>query len=115
MTRGGPCESCKSQSDRARGTSTQRGHGSARWQRLRRWFLAHYPTCGERTSGISNEHSECVREGRVTVATDVDHIIPTTGPESDPDFFNPEKLQALCGACHRRKTNQQGGRVNRPT
>jgi 5-methylcytosine-specific restriction protein A len=47
--------------------------------------------------------SRCHDEGRVTVATLVDHVVPHRG---DIDLFWDElhNWQSLCAACHARKT-----------
>jgi len=46
----------------------------------------------------------CRRAGRLTVASEVDHITPRSmgGTES------PENLQAICKTCHSRKTAAEG-------
>ena len=54
-----------------RGASS-RGYGSA-WQRVRRRFLQAHPLC-----------EECLKQGRYTKATDVDHIVAHRG---DADLF----------------------------
>ncbi|WP_299312384.1 HNH endonuclease signature motif containing protein [uncultured Halomonas sp.] len=45
----------------------------------------------------------CLQQGRVTPATEVDHIlnIARGGSESD------DNLQAICAACHREKTQRE--------
>lgn len=47
--------------------------------------------------------SQCHAEGRVTVATVVDHVVPH---RSDTTLFWDEhgNWQSLCAACHARKT-----------
>ncbi len=73
--------------DRRRGTSTERGYGAA-WRRTRALFLAGHPLC---SCGAP--------------ATDADHIVPRAQGGSD-EFSN---LQALCHACHARKTAAMDG------
>lgn len=76
--------------DHVRGTSTARGY-NYRWQKYRDGFLARNPLC-----------IECKALGRVTLATDVDHIKPVRdAPEL---FWEPSNHQPLCGTCHKRKT-----------
>lgn len=76
--------------DHVRGTSTARGY-NYRWQKYRAGFLARNPLC-----------LECKALGRVTLATDVDHIKPVRdAPEL---FWDPTNHQPLCGTCHKRKT-----------
>lgn len=57
------------------------------WHRLRATRLRDEPVC-----------RMCVQQGRVTVATIVDHIKPHKGDEVL--FFDPENLQSLCKQCH---------------
>ncbi|WP_423837057.1 HNH endonuclease [Sutterella wadsworthensis] len=48
-----------------------------------------------------------MKQGRLTLATDVDHIKPHRG---DPILlFDEKNLQALCHACHSRKTASEDG------
>jgi len=64
---------------------------SAQWQRLRRAVLQTHPLC-----------VRCLDSDQVTIATDVDHIVPHRG---DPArFWDRENLQPLCHACHSVKT-----------
>lgn len=93
------CEPKRKQADRdrdkRRGSAASRGYGS-RWQRARSAFLTAHPLC-----------AECQQRGRVTVATDVDHIRPHKG---DPVlFWDRNNWQALCHACHSRKTASEDG------
>jgi 5-methylcytosine-specific restriction protein A len=78
-----------------KGTSAARGYGH-RWRKLRAWYLAGHPFC-----------EECAKRHIVTKATDVDHIVPHRG---DPAlFWDADNLQALCHACHSRKTAAEDG------
>lgn len=86
----------------SRSNSTRRGYGY-RWQRYRESWLQSHPVCGDRERGRSAEHSECARSGRVSAATDVDHIKRVTGPD-DPLFWEPSNHQSLCHVCHSLKT-----------
>jgi hypothetical protein len=49
---------------------------------------------------------ECERQGRITPATVVDHIIPHKG--NLELFWDEDNLQALCKPCHDRKTAKEG-------
>lgn len=79
-------------SDRDRGTSSQRGY-NADWQRARVVFLNDHPWC-----------CHCARDGIMTEATVVDHIIPHRG--NDHLFNDQGNWQALCKRCHDRKTGR---------
>jgi 5-methylcytosine-specific restriction protein A len=87
------------QQDAQRGTASQRGYG-ARWRRLRDAFLQSNPIC------MDPSHA---RAGQVVAATDVDHITPKAQGGRD-EWSN---LQALCHACHSRKTASQDGGFGR--
>ena len=56
-------------SERARGTSSERGYDAA-WQRLRKVHLEMHPLC-----------LECQRQGRAVQATEVDHVIAHRGDQ----------------------------------
>jgi 5-methylcytosine-specific restriction protein A len=62
-----------------------------RWQKFRESFLKKNPLC-----------VECKKNGIVTVATDVDHIIPHRGDMKI--FWQPGNHQALCRSHHSAKT-----------
>lgn len=79
--------------DRHRGSAHQRGYG-ATWRKKRRAYLQRNPLC-----------VECLRQGRVKPATDVDHIISRRRGGTDDE----SNLQALCHSCHSRKTNREDG------
>ena len=83
-----------------RQTSHQRGYGY-RWQQARAGYLRKHPLC-----------VHCEATGRVTVATDLDHIVPHKG---DMDvFWDFTNVQGLCKPCHSRKTaGEDGGFGNR--
>ena len=81
--------------DQRRPTSAQRGYG-ANSRRLRAMVLAEEPLC-----------RECLRQGRITPATDVDHIVPLAAGGTN----DRSNLQALCHSCHSKKTFRDGGTV----
>ncbi len=65
-----------------------------RWQAIRLAYLARFPLC-----------AHCEREGRVTPATEVDHIRPLAlGGTHDA-----HNLQPLCKSCHSKKTRKAQG------
>jgi len=76
-----------------RGSSTTQGYGAS-WRRLRLATLQAEPLC-----------RACKAEGRITPATDVDHITPRKQGGTD----HPSNLQALCHAHHSRKTSREDG------
>lgn len=100
---GGPCATHRAHRQRAteqrRGTSRARGY-SRRWADYSRWFLVGHPLC-----------VRCEKAGRVTASALTDHIEPHRG---DPvKFWNPANHQALCWACHSRKTATEDGGFGR--
>ena len=63
-------------------------YGSHRWRKLTRNFLTAHPLC-----------VMCETEGRVSTATEVDHIKPHRGDVAL--FWDEDNLQALCAFHHR--------------
>jgi 5-methylcytosine-specific restriction protein A len=61
------------------------------WRKRARAFLRAHPFC-----------VVCRRRGRITLATDVDHVIDHEGNETL--FWDSGNWQALCAGCHSRKT-----------
>lgn len=70
-------------------STTERGYGWA-WQQLRKRILA-------RDNGLC---CLCARDGKVTIAVDVDHIVNKDADGSDDEA----NLQSLCVPCHKAKT-----------
>ena len=70
----------------------KRTRGSA-WMKIRTRIL-------RRDKGLCQE---CLRNGRPTEATKVDHITPLHLGGDD----NDENLQSLCGPCHDAKTAEE--------
>ncbi|MBE3589998.1 MAG: HNH endonuclease [Firmicutes bacterium] len=83
--------------DRERGSAASRGY-DARWRRLRAMVLAREPLC-----------RACAVEGRVTPATDVDHIVPRSRGGTDV----LDNLQPLCHRHHSEKTAREDGGFGR--
>ena len=77
-------------SDRMRGGAESRGY-DARWRKARTAFLQRNPLC-----------NECMKRGKITPATVVDHIIPHRGDRKL--FWDESNWQPLCECCHDRKT-----------
>jgi 5-methylcytosine-specific restriction protein A len=75
--------------DAGRGSASQRGY-DATWQRVRRMHLANKPLC-----------HDCFNEGgRVTIATEVHHIIA----KRDGGTNEFENLMSLCKSHHSQRT-----------
>lgn len=73
------------------------------WYHLARW---RNPRWGLRAVTLRKHPIcvECKQAGRVTVSTEVDHVIPHRG---DPLlFWDPDNLQGLCTTHHAEKTNR---------
>lgn len=84
--------------DKQRGSAASRGY-NYRWQKYRKWFF------------MQPENVLCVKcleEGFYELATEIDHIVPVTGP-NDPGFYEPTNHQPLCHSCHSRKTAGEDG------
>lgn len=75
-----------------RGTSTERGYGS-KWRKLRKMAM-------DRDDWLCQP---CQRKGRVTPATQCDHVTPKHKGGTD-DLHN---LQGICQSCHKRKTQRE--------
>lgn len=105
-SKSGKCDRCKAaarrDTDRARGTATQRGYGN-RWRQAARDYFASHPYC-----------CLCEAEGVATPATVRDHH-PASRKEllakgvPDPDQW--QYLRPLCRPCHSKETarHQPGG------
>jgi len=68
------------------------------WKRIRDRYIKTHPLC-----------EECQRQGRLTPAEEVHHIIPLANGGSN----NKENLMSLCKSCHSRITAQSGDRWGR--
>lgn len=66
------------------------------WQRLRSMVLANEPLC-----------RDCHSRGIITLATEVDHIVPMS---KGGDAWDTDNLQPLCKPCHSSKTSVDAGR-----
>lgn len=78
--------------DAKRGTAHQRGY-TGKWQKARAAYLAEHPLC-----------CECMARSLVKAAHVVDHIVPHRGDREL--FWDRGNWQALCAACHNRKTRR---------
>ena len=72
-------------------------YSRAKWLKLREHKLQLNPLC-----------EMCEKQGKVTPATEVDHIIEVSEElgEDDPLFYDLDNLQSLCTKCHRSKTRK---------
>lgn len=97
LTSGYYCEDHVKKDTDTRLSAHQRGY-DGKWRKYRDAFLSRHPFC-----------KECEMEGRHTVATDVDHIVPHRGDRKK--FWDSQNHQSLCHSHHSRKTqreNQEG-------
>lgn len=90
-------------------TRHERGYGAA-WDKLREFVLArdnHLCQC-----------KHCKAEGRVALATEVDHVIPRFKGQalgwSKDQIDDPSNLAAINTDCHKRKTVEDNGGRFRP-
>lgn len=93
------CPTHKKQDDLRRGSAVERGY-DARWRKARTHFLTQNPLC-----------VHCLKEGRVTAATVVDHIKPHKGNRIL--FWDRTNWQALCKKHHDQKTAREDGGFGR--
>lgn len=74
-------------------SASSRGYGS-RWQKVSKAFIQDHPLC-----------AECLKQGRYTEATVVDHITPHRGDQRL--FWSESNWQPLCKPCHDKKTGRE--------
>jgi 5-methylcytosine-specific restriction enzyme A len=86
-------------SEASRPTAAQRGYGY-RWQQARLSFLAAHPLC-----------IDCSKQGRVTEATTIDHVIPHKGNEEL--FWDVSNWESCCASCHSIRTLKYDGGFGR--
>lgn len=74
-------------------------YSGRKWRRLRAAKLMESPLC-----------EECKRQGRVTAANEVHHVVPRLdAPDRAYEWSN---LECLCKSCHSRQTaRERAGRV----
>lgn len=93
------CEAHRKQREQDRGSAASRGY-NARWRRERSAFLELNPLC-----------KHCQSDGRITIATVVDHIIPHKGDYQL--FWDWNNWQPLCKQHHDSKTAKEDGGFGR--
>jgi 5-methylcytosine-specific restriction protein A len=98
----GYCNQHARQVEQRRGSQRERGY-TRQWEQRARWFRQRYALCGQRPGGLPPVMSRCHDEGRITVAAQVDHVIPHRGDER---LFWDEQgnWQSLCASCGARKS-----------
>lgn len=69
------------------------------WWRIRKQVLTEQPLC-----------QPCERAGRITLAAEVDHIIPI---RNHGDKVNRNNLQSICRECHRKKSTAESQAYSR--
>lgn len=84
------CDKHKDLHQGDRDSASKRGYNS-RWQKARVRYLHSHPLC-----------VECKKQGRITQATVVDHIVPHRGDQKL--FWDESNWQPLCKPCHDKKT-----------
>ena len=75
-----------------RDPNTSHRYGRA-WRRIREFYIQAHPIC-----------ELCEKEGRLTLAEEVHHILPLT----DGGTHDERNLMALCKSCHSRITVRDG-------
>ena len=77
-------------------SASKRGYNS-RWRSASKAFLKEHPLC-----------VECMRHGKYTQATVVDHVTPHRGNMTL--FWDKKNWQGLCKSCHDKKTGREDSR-----
>lgn len=101
LTAGTYCEEHKKLRDKeyniyGRDEFSKKFYKSREWVALRKRKLAEQPFC-----------EECLKVGKVTKATTVDHIVPIKQGGAPLSLTN---LQCLCWSCHSQKSATEGSR-----
>jgi 5-methylcytosine-specific restriction protein A len=77
-----------------RDPAVRKRYGRA-WKRIRDRYIVAHPLC-----------EQCIKEGRMTKAQEVHHILPLTKGGTHDE----KNLMALCTSCHSKITATEGGR-----
>ncbi|WP_448680005.1 HNH endonuclease [Pseudomonas nicosulfuronedens] len=93
MSGGRPMAQADANSWRSGKNANERGY-TYQWQQARERYFAKHPLC-----------VHCQANGKVVVATDLDHKVPHRGNESL--FWDESNWQGLCKSCHSVKTQQE--------
>ena len=98
VDRPGKCEKhakqTRKEADARRPNASKRGYNH-RWRKVRIQVL-------KRDGGLCQS---CLKDGRVTEASEVDHIVPTAAGGA---FYDDDNLQSICRPCHQAKTVSEG-------
>jgi len=98
VDRPGKCEKhakqVRKEADSRRPNASKRGYNH-RWRKVRVEVL-------RRDGGLCQS---CLKDGLVTRASDVDHIVPVAAGGA---FYDHDNLQSLCRPCHQAKTVEEG-------
>lgn len=86
----------KQYNEYGRDNFTKNFYKTPEWLHARKQQLNQHPFC-----------AECLKAGKRTRATMVDHIVPI---KQGGERFAPSNLQSLCWSCHSRKSVQEGSR-----
>jgi len=79
--------------------ATRKRYGRA-WKRIRDRYITEHPLC-----------EQCQKEGRLTPAEEVHHIVPLS--KGGTNAF--DNLMSLCTSCHSAITAREGGRWDKKT
>jgi 5-methylcytosine-specific restriction enzyme A len=86
---------------------------SAKWQKRTDYGRLTYSARQAQRTRILNDEPlcrHCQAKGRVTAATEIDHIVPLSKGGSNDD----SNQQPLCKTCHKIKTAKDSGKTYRP-
>ena len=95
LTRARYCDEHKKQVTKEQNLKSSRLY-TYQWRKASKQFLKEHPLC-----------VHCQKEGRLTPATEVDHIIPHGGNRKL--FWDRKNWQPLCKSCHSKKTAEEDG------
>ena len=93
LVRAGRCQVHQARDHDRPNADVRAWYHTAQWRRIRQCVLWAHPLC-----------VQCQTDGRISEATDVDHIDPHQGNLAK--FYDYANLQGLCASCHARKTRE---------
>jgi 5-methylcytosine-specific restriction protein A len=89
------CETHKKEITRTQNATNSKLY-TYQWRKSSKEFLKKHPLC-----------VHCIKDGRLSPSTEVDHIKPHGGDRKL--FWNKNNWQALCKSCHSKKTAEEDG------